>query len=121
MLKTLTCIECPTGCTLTVELDNGRVTSVTGHKCPKGEAYARQELESPVRILTTTVRAEGLALSRIPVRTDRPIPKEKLREAMGEIRKVKVTASIVQGAVIISNLLDLNVAVVATRGAGKYP
>ena len=39
----ITCINCPVGCRLSVTLENGQVTSVTGNTCKRGEIYARQE------------------------------------------------------------------------------
>ena len=40
MKKTLTCIECPIGCTIEVELQDGNVISVQGNGCPRGRLYA---------------------------------------------------------------------------------
>jgi CxxC motif-containing protein len=120
MRKKITCIECPKGCQLEVDLDDGgHVIKVTGNQCPKGEVYARQELENPTRVLTTTVLAEGLNLKLVPVRTSQAIPKSKLLEAMAESRKVKLTKPVKVGATIIANLLGLGVDLVATRNAGK--
>ncbi len=48
----LTCITCPMGCQLTATLENGTVTDVTGNNCPRGAQYAREELTTPMRMLT---------------------------------------------------------------------
>ena len=41
----LTCISCPLGCPLRVETDDeGRVLSVTGNTCRRGEEYGRKEV-----------------------------------------------------------------------------
>ena len=45
--RELTCIGCPMGCALTVELDGGAVVSVRGNTCPAGDAYARKEVTAP--------------------------------------------------------------------------
>jgi len=82
MTKKMTCIACPIGCQLEVEVDGSRVISVSGNKCEKGPAYAKQEVENPTRMFTSTVLAEGLELKMVPVRTSSPIPKEKLLPAM---------------------------------------
>ena len=37
MIRELTCIVCPVGCSLKVELDNSEVVSVSGNTCPRGE------------------------------------------------------------------------------------
>ena len=39
MTKELTCIECPKGCRITVELIDGEVKSVKGNDCPRGKKY----------------------------------------------------------------------------------
>ena len=82
MIKQLTCIECPKGCRINVDLDGEKINSITGFQCKKGEAYAKEEVLDPKRILTSSVLTEGLELKMIPVRTNKPIPKSKLMEAL---------------------------------------
>ena len=47
MERKLTCIICPLGCPLTVELADGKVVKVTGNTCKRGEAYANNECTNP--------------------------------------------------------------------------
>lgn len=116
MIKNLTCIECPKGCRLTVETDEtGRVVKVSGNQCPKGEGYGTAEVENPVRVLTSTVLAKGLSLKMIPVRTDGPIPRGRLFDAMAAIQKIRVRKPVASGEVIAENFLSLQVNLVATR------
>jgi len=91
MKKNFTCIECPKGCQLTVRVENEIVREVLGNQCPKGEVYAKQEIEHPLRTLTTTVAAQQLTVAMIPVRTTGPIPKPALREAMQLIKQIVIT------------------------------
>lgn len=116
MNKKITCIECPKGCSLSVDIENCRVVKVSGNECPKGEKYARAEVENPVRILTSAVLAEGLPLKMVPVRTDKPIPKNKLMEAMGEVKKVRLKKAVKPGDIIIKNILNSGADLIATRG-----
>lgn len=115
MIRKLICIECPKGCLLSVEVEGGRFLEVRGNDCLKGEAYAKSEIENPMRILTSTVVTRGLPLKMIPVRTDRPIPKGKIIEAMEEIRKLKLSNPVRVGDVIVENFLGLGVDLIATR------
>lgn len=115
MIRNLTCIECPKGCSLRVDIENCRVVKVEGEKCPKGKDYAVSEIENPQRIVTSTVVGEGLPLRMIPVRTDKPIPKAKLLEAMAEIRKIIINKPVKIGEVIMPNLLGLDVNLITTR------
>ena len=119
MIKKLTCIECPKGCRLSVDIENGRVISVTGEKCPKGKLYAVSEIENPVRVITSTVLTERLALKMIPVRTSQPIPKAKIMEAMAEIRKIRVKKPLRIGDVIVNNFLGPGVNLISTREVRK--
>jgi CxxC motif-containing protein len=115
MIKKLTCIECPKSCALTADIENCRVIEVSGHKCPKGEEYAKTEIENPLRVLTATVLAEGLPFKIVPVRTDRPIPKAKILEAAAEIKKIRVTEPLRIGDIVVPNFLGLGANLIATR------
>lgn len=119
MKRTMTCIECPQGCRLEIEADGARVISVAGHKCKRGDAYARQEVEAPMRTLTTSVLTRGLELKMLPVRTSRPIPKEKLFEAMEAVKRLTVTSPVKAGSVVAENFLGLGADLVACRALGK--
>ena len=77
-MKELICITCPKGCHLKVDEET---FAVTGNSCPRGAVYGANELRNPVRVVTSTVVVDGPA-RRLPVKTDRPIPKGKLFAAM---------------------------------------
>jgi CxxC motif-containing protein len=115
MTRKLTCIECPKGCVLSVEVEGAKVVKVSGNLCPKGLTYAAAEIENPQRILTSTVLAKGLPLKMVPVRTDRPIPKGRLMEAMREIRRLRIDKPVQVGDVIAQNFLGLGVDLISTR------
>ncbi|MEK6732726.1 MAG: DUF1667 domain-containing protein [Candidatus Omnitrophota bacterium] len=116
-VRKLTCIECPKDCRLTVDIENFKVVKVAGNECPKGEKYAISEVENPARILTSAILGQGLELKMIPVRTDKPIPKSRIFEAMNEIKKIKVQKPLSAGDVILKNFLGLDVNLVSTRKA----
>ncbi len=113
--RELTCIECPTGCTLTVTVEEGRVSVVDGHGCRRGRDYAVTEVERPERLVTTTIPTRGLRMPMAAVRTSRPIPRSLREDAMREIRRARLLHPVEVGDVIIANLLDTGVDVVATR------
>lgn len=115
MIKNLTCIECPKGCSLRIDIENCRVVKVEGEKCPKGKDYAVSEVENPRRILTSTVSARGLNLKMVPVRTDKPIPKDRILEAAAEVRKMKLERAVKAGDVVVNDFLGLGVNLLATR------
>lgn len=112
--KDIRCIVCPTGCLVHVENVNGELI-IEGHSCNRGEEYAREEFISPKRILTTTIQVENGFLPLIPVRSDKPIPKDKLKDSLKEIAKLKIKAPIKMGDILIKNILDLDINIVASR------
>ena len=75
-IKNLTCINCPVGCSLKVEMDGSHVTCVSGNTCRRGEVYARKEVTNPTRIVTTTVKVVNGTSGTVSVKPKEDIPKE---------------------------------------------
>lgn len=114
MVRQLTCIVCPMGCTLSVDIENGKIQSVSGNTCPRGKVYAQNECTNPVRTVTTTVRT--VTGQMLPVKTVNPIAKDKVKNAMEIINKAVVLLPICVGDVIIEDVFGSPV--VATRSMG---
>ena len=112
-MTNLICITCPKGCHLTVDEENDY--AVTGNACPRGAEYARNELLHPVRMITSTVRVQGAAIPRLPVKTDKPLPKEKMFDCMHLINTLDVQAPVKVGQVLAANILGTDVNIVATK------
>jgi CxxC motif-containing protein len=112
--KDIRCIVCPTGCLVHVENVNGELI-IEGHSCKRGEEYAKEEFISPKRILTTTMQVENGFLPLIPVRSEQPIPKEKLVKTLKEIANSKAKAPIKMGDILIENVLGMNINIIASR------
>lgn len=114
------CTTCPSECLLTVEVErdvNGSVAaihSVTDNRCPRGDKFAHQELTCPMRVLTTTVAVSGGDEALLPVRTAEAIPLALHAQAMDLIRGVVVDAPIRMGDIILPNLLDTNINLIAS-------
>ena len=104
MIKNLTCIECPIGCSIEVELEDGKVLSVKGNACPRGKLYAEAEVVCPKRVVTSTVRAENGEM--IPVKTDRPVRKEAIFEVMKIINATTCKMPVALGQVLVENICD---------------
>lgn len=113
MIRELTCIVCPKGCPLKVELEGKEIKSITGYTCRRGEEYARTECTAPRRTLTTTAPVVGGGV--VPVKTNATVPKETLFECMELVNKAKVPADAKAGYVVIENILGTGVDVVTTR------
>lgn len=113
MTRDLTCIVCPKGCQLKVELEDKKVISVEGYTCKRGLAYAEAECTAPMRTLTTTAPVEGGGV--VPVKTDRTVPKELLFECMAVVNKTCVPADARLGDIVVENILGTGANVVTTR------
>ena len=87
---------------------------VTGNACEKGVIYAKEEILHPVRTLTTTLKTNNPFHPRISVKTNLPIPKEKILPAMNILNNMCVNYPIEIGDVLVQNILNLNVDVIAT-------
>ena len=114
--RNLICIGCPLGCPLTVTLEEGKVTAVTGNTCPRGDAYARKEVTAPTRIVTGSVMVSGSRDGRCTVccKTARDIPKSKIFDVARSLKGVTVPAPIHIGDVLISNAAGTGVDIIAT-------
>ena len=113
-MRELTCIGCPIGCALTVEI-SGEEISVRGNGCPRGAKYARDEVTCPVRMVASTIALRGGTIARVSVKTQSPVPKDRVMDCMAEIRRARVDAPVRAGSVLIPNCAGTGVSVVATK------
>jgi CxxC motif-containing protein len=115
MNKELICIGCPMGCHLRILLEGNNVMTVLGNSCLKGAAYAKNECLNPTRTVTTTVTIEQAMYPLVSVKTAKPIPRKLVRECITFLRQVKVTAPIKAGQVVVENVLNTGVDIIATK------
>jgi len=112
-VREIICTTCPKGCRAKVWKEKG-VIKIEGKLCKKGKAYIQQEFLEPKRLLTSTVVVENSEVKRLPVRTAEAIPKKDLFRSMDHLAKIKVKPPIMEGDVIISNISDTGVNVIAS-------
>jgi len=115
MKKEIICTVCPRGCHIVVEGDGEQVLSAEGYSCKRGLEYAGTEYAHPVRILTTTVKLADVTNDLLPVRSNQPVPKEKLLDCMEIIRSTAVKLPVKRYDVIIPNICGTGVDIVATK------
>lgn len=108
-----TCIVCPRGCRLHIELAND-ILEVSGAGCRRGEQFAREEATDPRRTLTTTVQTTSQKMPRLPVRTERPISKSSLLAVSAKLSTVTVEPPIRRGEIIIHDIMGSGADIVAT-------
>lgn len=113
MTREFSCIVCPRSCTLHVEEENGEIV-VTGNTCIRGHDFAVGEMTCPKRSLCSMVKTVFADVPVLPVKLSRDIPKDRIFDAMNEIRSLVLTERVGRGEVIAENLLGLGADLVAT-------
>ena len=106
-----TCIMCPMGCALTIEEKEG-VLTVTGNGCPRGDKYGRAEYCHPERVVTTLLK--GSRGGVVSVKTDRPIPKDKIGDLLAWAAMFRLDKAVATGDVIAEDPASCGANVVAT-------
>ena len=114
-MKQLVCIGCPLGCNLQVTIEDDHTISVTGNTCPRGADYARKEMTDPRRIVTSSVKVTGGHLASVSVKTESDIPKGKIFDCVKALREVELTAPVSIGQIVLRNVADTGVNVIATK------
>ncbi len=111
--RSLTCIVCPRGCALSVEMTDGAVTAISGNLCPRGKKYAEDECTHPMRTVTSTVKTSDGGV--IAVKTDRAIPRENVFDCMKLINGAVAALPVRVGDVIIADVFGANI--IATQNS----
>jgi CxxC motif-containing protein len=113
--RELTCIGCPVGCALVVELDGKEVISVSGNACKIGENYGKKECTNPTRVVTSSVLVSGGETTVLPVKTERDIPKDLVYDCVRALKNITVKAPIKIGDVVLLNVLNTGINIIATK------
>lgn len=115
MTRELTCIICPRGCAMEIQLDeSGKFISVSGNLCPRGKKYAENECTNPMRTLTTTAKCSDGSV--VAVRSEGAIPKDKLFEAMAKVNSTTVSLPVSVGDVILDDFYSTRLIATANKG-----
>lgn len=117
--RTLTCISCPMGCPLKVEMDGEEILRISGNTCKRGEIYARKEVTSPTRIVTSTVKVKNGNAAMVSVKTRSDVPKDKIFDCVKCLKDITVQAPVHIGDVIIADAAGTGVDIIATRNVDK--
>lgn len=114
-MKEFICICCPLGCHLTVDDSNKDDIKVTGNTCPRGAKYGKDEILNPTRMVTSSVKVLNGKENVVSVKTKDAIPKGLIFESLSLLKEVTVEAPVSIGDVIIPNLLNTGIDIIATR------
>ncbi len=112
-MKTVTCTVCPNGCRISCD-KSGDEYLFSGNRCKRGAAYAQSELTVPMRTLCTTVHTSFAEAPALPVRTNMPIPKERIQDVMQALRGVCVSEPLKLGDAVVPDVLGLKSDIIVT-------
>ncbi|MBQ9086472.1 MAG: DUF1667 domain-containing protein [Clostridia bacterium] len=113
MKRELTCIVCPRGCQMVIELEGKEIKSVAGNFCPRGKSYAETECTHPTRTVTTTAKCSDGGV--VSVKTLTPIPKEHMMDCMRIINGTVVALPVRVGDVILEDVFGSRVVATQNR------
>lgn len=118
MTKELVCIVCPRSCRMTITSEGDELV-ITGNTCKRGKEFAINEMTDPRRTVCTTVRTSFPSVPVLPVRVSGAIPKNKIFDLMREVNRITVSKRIGREEVVVPNILDLGVDLIATSNILK--
>lgn len=108
------CITCPKGCSLEVTRDGETIVDIKPG-CKRGHEYVGRELTDPRRMVATTVKVKDGNHPLLPVYTAAPFPKGKIPQLMKTLREVEVTPPVKMGMVVVENVLESGIDILASR------
>lgn len=114
MVKEMICIVCPRGCNLIAD-DREGTLKISGNACKRGEKFAFDELNCPMRSLTSTVKTIFPHMPYLPVRTRKEVKKESLPIILQTLRKFTLQKPVHCGDIIIPNIAGTSCDIIATR------
>ena len=117
--KEITCIVCPIGCKILVKTDGTKCEILDGNKCKQGIEYARSEALDPRRVLTSSVLVLDGRWPLVSIKSTEPVPKDKVFQVLDEIKKAKVKPPVNLGQIIIKNVSNTGIDIIATKSIKK--
>ena len=120
MRREMICICCPRGCRLVAEREDENANwEVSGNQCPRGAAYAVQELTNPCRVVTAVVKTDSSEIMFLPVRTDRPCPRGEIAALLNKLYTITVNVPVRRGDVVAHDVNGTGIDVVASETIEK--
>ncbi|MBQ7452709.1 MAG: DUF1667 domain-containing protein [Clostridia bacterium] len=104
------CIMCPVGCHLTVSKTKDGIV-VSGNACPRGELFGKSEATNPTRMVTSIMPYKNGTIS---VKTSNPIPKNKIKNVLREIKSAPVPKTAKMGQIVIRDVAKTGENVIVT-------
>lgn len=118
-MREFICINCPLGCHLTVDDSDKNNVKVTGNTCKRGETYGINEVLHPKRMVTSSIYVLNGKNPVVSCKTKDAIPKELIFDSLNVLKETKVEAPVKIGDVLVKNILNTGVDIVATSNVER--
>jgi CxxC motif-containing protein len=102
------------GCSLSVTWDSDKII-VQGNACKRGELYAIEEITNPSRTVTSTIRVHNGVKPLVAVKTQEPIPKDKIQACIKEIKAITIEAPVSYHQVLIENVANTTINIISVK------
>jgi CxxC motif-containing protein len=113
MKDIIICTLCPNGCEINIEYTEIKDAQVTGNLCDRGTDYAISECFDPQRTFTGNVNLTGSHRKRLPVRSNKSIPKDKMIACAELLKNITLEAPVESGYTVLKNVFDSGADIVA--------
>lgn len=126
--REIICTVCPVGCKIEVTLGNDGELLIKGNRCKRGYQYARDEVVSPKRTLTTTMllklpgtfKKTGFPVNTtsehiIGVKSSKPVLLNRIAGIMEIIRNTVIDHPVIEGEVVIPGIDGTDADIIVTR------
>ncbi len=111
----IVCTICPTSCLVQAEWNDTELLNISRQQCKLAWDYIESEIFDPRRVVTTTLPVEGGRFPLVSVRSESGVPKDMVMDVMDELANVVAHPPIRVGDVLVPNVLDTGINIVATR------
>lgn len=115
MEREFVCIVCPNSCRIMVKHEDQKIRKIEGAQCAKGKEFVENEIQNPLRTFTGSIQCNRGDYHLVSVKSSQLVPKQDMKRIAEQICQKTVNAPVEIGQVIIINILDLNVDLIATR------
>ena len=115
-----TCPRCSNGCMISYLEEAGRIITIKGATCPKGEKFIYETVAPPDSLVDADVYVKNGMVSMAKVRSAKPVPGPMVEQFEKALKKAEIEAPIEFGQVVIENYMDSGIDIVARASVKKY-
>jgi CxxC motif-containing protein len=119
--REIICVTCPKGCTLKVLHQGNQILDMVGAGCKRGKDYAFCELTDPRRMVASSVKVKNGRHPLVAVYTAKAFPKPLIPKLADALRKVEIEAPVTINQVVVENILDTGIDILASRDMPVAP